>query len=487
MSASSKYNLPPDLPLLPVDWIWKPLGELVQEDRGICYGIVQPGKYDENGIPMVNSGNIIDNKSGAEIEFKVSKSVHKKYKRSTLKGGEVLLTLVGANFGRSIVAPKSFVGFNCARPVGVIPVLDSSEYINFALQTPLIRHYMDNWANTTAQPTLNLSDVANLPIAWAPEKQRKIITENIKSLDDKLNNNRKINQTLEQIAQAIFKSWFVDFEPTKAKIAAREALLADMAKAPSPEITADAERKAAIQAISGINGAGDIVLTEQLEALADLFPNQLLDSELGKIPDGWNTGVVGDIAKAKGGYAFKGKDFCDIGSAVIKIKNITGDGTVDPLNCRCINDTIATKAKRFKLEDGDLVMAMTGATVGKIGLMNTFGKSVYLNQRVAKFESEIFGSDVSWFLFCFYSQKETFDIVVSTAQGSAQPNISSTGIESIDLVIPTNDLTQLFNTLVKSLFSKWLLNNEESNSLEQLRDSLLPKLLSGELPLEGHK
>lgn len=486
MSASSKYNLPPDLPLLPVDWIWKPLGELVQEDRGICYGIVQPGKYDESGIPMVNSGNIIDNKSGAEIEFKVSKSVHEKYKRSTLKGGEVLLTLVGANFGRSIVAPKSFVGFNCARPVGVIPVLDSSEYINFALQTPLIRHYMDNWANTTAQPTLNLSDVANLPIAWAPEKQRKIITKNIKSLDDKLNNNRKINQTLEQIAQAIFKSWFVDFEPTKAKIAAREALLADMAdaskennvleteqiaKAPSPETIADAERQAAIQSVSGISGAVPI---QQLEALADLFPNQLIDSELGEIPEGWGVKSLDKVAHYQNGLALqkfrpdKGEEFLP----VLKISHLKAGFTDGKEVAK------ASIKPECIIDNGDVVFSWSASLLVDIWC----GGKAALNQHLFKVTSKEYPK---WFYTMWTKHHLEQFIQIASDKAVTMGHIKRSHLSEAKCVIPTNDFIEL--PIIGVLIDKQINTRLESNTLEQLRDSLLPKLLSGELPLEGDK
>ena len=156
MSADHKYRLPPNLPELAEGWQWKALGELMEEERGICYGIVQPGKHDENGVPMVNSGDILDSEPSLNIEFKVSQSLHNRFKRSTLKGGEILLTLVGANFGRVAISPEIYAGYNCSRAVGVIPVVTDAEYIMYALQTPLVRYYMDNWANTTAQPTFNL-------------------------------------------------------------------------------------------------------------------------------------------------------------------------------------------------------------------------------------------------------------------------------------------------------------------------------------------
>ncbi len=257
-----------------------------------------------------------------------------------------------------------------------------------------------------------LKELPSFPITIPSLQQQKNIVQQLKTLDRKTNGNKVISSLLEQIAQAIFKSWFVDFEPTKAKIAAREALLAEKPAATAEQI-ATAEQQAAIHAIAG---AGDIIPTEQLQTIADLFPNQMVDSELGEIPEGWLAGTIGDIAKARGGYAFKSKEFKQQGHPVVKIKNITGSGNVDITGCNMIDELSATKAARFILQEGDLLMAMTGATVGKVGLLNTFGKKVYLNQRVAKFESEKFGSDIAWYLYCAFARAELSDLIIGAAQ-----------------------------------------------------------------------
>ena len=174
----------------------------------------------------------------------------------------------------------------------------------------------------------------------------------------------------------------------------------------------------------------------------------------------------------------------DSGHPVVKIKNIVGDGTVDLSECQCIDDDQAKATSRFILADGDLLMAMTGATVGKVGLVVSSGRTAYLNQRVAKFESNAFGPGISWFLFCAFSRVSIFEQVVGTAQGSAQPNISSKGIESTRLVVPTASCLHGFIDKVEPFFSKWVSNQNEIKSLSSIRDTLLPKLLSGEIELQ---
>jgi len=213
----------------------------------------------------------------------------------------------------------------------------------------------------------------------------------------------------------------------------------------------------------------------------------LVESELGEVPKGWEIGCVGDIATVRGGYAFKSLQFVDKGYPVIKIKNITGDGKVDIQDTQCIEEKTAQIASKFILNDSDLVMAMTGATVGKIGLVNTYGKLVYLNQRVAKFESDTFGNKVGYYLFCLFNRSEYFEQIVGTAQGSAQPNISSNGIESTRIIVPNFEVINLFIRKVDSIFQYWLENGSVNNTLREVRDALLPKLLSGEVSVEDIK
>lgn len=336
------------------------------------------------------------------------------------------------------------------------------------------------------QPKLNKANLDSIEIPIPPRDERLEINATLNSLTNKIHLNTQTNQTLESIAQAIFKSWFVDFEPVKAKM----AVLAEGGTREQAEL-------AAMGAISGLStdgaNAGESELAQlqqqnperyqQLAETAALFPSAMVESELGGIPEGWGVGSIGDIALAKGGYAFKSNEFEATGNKVVKIKNITGDGRVDLTDCDCVKHPQPEKLDRFKITNGDLLMAMTGATVGKIGIAVSGNDYVYLNQRVAKFESKIKTKKVSWFLFPCIQQKSIFDTIVGSAQGSAQPNISSTEIERTEIVVPDENLISKYCDLVDPFFKKWMANNILNTELANLRDSLLPKLLSGEIDL----
>jgi type I restriction enzyme S subunit len=469
--SKSKYTLPPTLPELPSGWSWKALGELMDEKRGICYGIVQPGKHHENGVPMVNSGDILDSKPNLNVGFKVSQELHAKFKRSTLKGGEVLLTLVGANFGRVALAPKEYAGYNCSRAVGVIPVVSDAEYIMYALQTPIVRHFMDNWANTTAQPTFNLGDATNLPIAWSPANVRDEIRSTISSLDKKLSVNRQTNQTLEQMAQAIFKSWFVDFEPTHAKIDAIQ-------KGEDPE-------RAAMAAISGktIDELDQLSsdTQQQLRNTAALFPDKLVDSELGEIPEGWRVDKIGDEVGVVGG-----------GTPSTKSPEFWEDGHhhwTTPKDMSNLTDKILLETDR-KITNSGLAKISSGLLPVNTVLMSSRAPVGYL--AIAKIPVAINQGYIAMKCdgvltpeYIIQWANSVMDEIQQRASGTTFAEISKTNFRLIPVIIPKEDVVKEYSTIVKSLYEKITQTLIETKSLTEIRDSLLPKLLSGEIELVG--
>ena len=351
-------------------------------------------------------------------------------------------------------------------------VLDYLEYYFSILDlTPFI--------TGAVQPKLNKANLETIEIPVPPKDERLKINQVLNSFTNKIELNTQINQTLEQIAQALFKSWFVDFDPVKAKIAVLEAggtaeaaELAAMGTiaAKSPEQLADMQQS-------------QPEAYQQLTQTAALFPAAMQNSELGQIPKGWKVDTLGSINYAKGGYAFKSKDFSETGNPVIKIKNILSTGEIDTKACQCINNEKVKIASQFKLNNGDLLIAMTGATVGKSGIYVSDGRNAYLNQRVARLQSKIEKKYNCWFTYHLINLTSTFNQIVSTAQGSAQANISSKDIELAPAMIPSHELIKLFNKYTSPMYRNWIANLQHKLLLAGFSDTLLPKLLSGAIDL----
>lgn len=219
-----------------------------------------------------------------------------------------------------------------------------------------------------------------------------------------------------------------------------------------------------------------------LEAMAQtLFKKWfVLPINDGVLPNGWKEDGISNLCYVQNGYAFKSQDFKDKGDiGIIKIKNINGN-IVDINNTQFVDIDIVVKLdKKFSIKEGDILIAMTGAEVGKIGLVPFCGKEFWLNQRVGKFvEIKEFSS---YYLYLLLVQEEYQSVISNSASGSAQPNISSSTIENLRIIIPTEGIIYDFGVLVKPMFDSILQNIHEMEVLRCLRDNLLPKLINGEI------
>jgi len=248
----------------------------------------------------------------------------------------------------------------------------------------------------------------------------------LSSLDDKIAVNKKICENLEAQAQALFKHWFVDFAPFK--------------------------------------------------------DGKFVESELGLIPEGWRVGVIGDYCVIRSGFAFKSSWWQDEGVKVVKIKNITDGGTLDMSDCSCVSEEHASLASSFQTKSGDLLIAMTGATIGKFCVVN--GQETYcVNQRVGKFFLGDNPLEKLPFIYCILKRDDVYKEIVNKGQGSAQPNISGKDIEEIKIIIPPQSIIKQFNEELYSSFELRINGELENHRLSTLRDTLLPKLMSGQIKL----
>jgi type I restriction enzyme S subunit len=148
----------------------------------------------------------------------------------------------------------------------------------------------------------------------------------------------------------------------------------------------------------------------------------------------WNTGRLGDVCRVVPGYAFKSSDWRKTGIRVVKIKNIISDNSVDLENSDCVAESLLTpRLQKFAIGDGDILIAMTGATAGKVGRVRT-NQRLLLNQRVAKIAPVEADSDFIWAIVSSHEYQERFFYL---ADGAAQPNMSGSQIEGIEIPLPS--------------------------------------------------
>lgn len=306
-----------------------------------------------------------------------------------------------------------------------------------------------------------------------PKDVQTEIARVLGSIDDKIDLNRRINQTLEAMAQALFKSWFVDFDPVKAKIAAK-------AEGRDPQ-------RAAMTAISGKSDPELDALPaehyEQIATTAALFPDEMEESELGKIPRGWAYGVLGDVCSFAAGNAFKpdlqGSKEGDYPFIKVSDMNLAGNEVF----IRTANNYVS-KAQRSEMR---AKLHPPGATVfAKIGVALISNRrrllitSTIIDNNLMS-ASPIEGRSGPHFL---YSMLSAIDFN-TLASGTALPYINVSDLKKIPVVRPHSAVTRAYEEKSSAIFSMIQTMAAQSATLAITRDILLPKLLSGEVEVTG--
>ncbi len=432
-----------DLPVLPQDWSYAPLDSCSQPNS-VTYGVVQPGTALLAGKPLIRVNNFRDTRIDLSDVMHIAPEIEKKYSRTRLKGGEVLLTIVGS-VGQVAVVPPRCAGFNVARAVAVIHPLPNiaPEWIALCLRSPLSQHLLGSRANTTVQTTINLKDLRALPIPLPPDAERHTIAEFVGALDDRITLLRETNATLEAIAQALFKSWFVDFDPVRAKMAGR-----------APE---------------GID-----------EATAALFPDGLEESALGLVPRGWQIREVSEVTKLfSGGTPDTRKPGYWVGDLRWFSSGETRNLIVVDTEKRINLDAVTNSSTKLALP-GDILIASAGQghTRGKTSYCAI---ETYINQSVVSVRVKSQECGPLW-LFNNLTRRypEMRDLSDSH---SSRGSLTAKLLGRMPIVLPPKDVLTVFEETANALTNSQISNTQRVQTLATLRDTLLPRLISGQLRL----
>ena len=435
--------LPDELPVIPDGWRYESLGDLVEE-RGLSYGIVQPGSETTDGIPIVRVNNIRNGRIDTTDMLKVGADIEAKFRRSRLRGGEVLLTLVGT-LGEVAIVPDNLRDWNVARAVGVIPVRKDpgSLWISICLRSAFIQHCIRTWATTTVQATFNLRDLAKLPIPIPPTATREAIAAVLGALDDKIELNRRMNATLEAMARALFQSWFVDFDPVRAKLDGRPPAALD-------------------------------------PATAALFPEHLEDSKLGHLPSGWEVKTIEslcDVITSGGTPARMHKAYWEPATVPWFKTGELMDGPLIDAEEKISEEGLANSSCKLWPEGTILFALYASPTVGRFGVLTKPGTA---NQAAAALIAKpAYG--VPFLMGLLYEARAELQRV---AVGAAQQNINQGVLKSHVVIAPPPALAKAYSDKVAPWFEQRIKLAQQSRTLATLRDTLLPKLLSGELSVE---
>ena len=387
--------------------------------------------YVADGIPSIMPVNIGENRISDEKIARVSEDDAERLKRYRVQVGDIIYSRRGDVERRSLIREREdgwLCGTGCLR-VRIGRAIADPEFTAQYLGHPAVREWIVRHAHGATMPNLNTSILAACPFVLPPMREQEAIASALGALDDKIELNRLMNGTLEVMARTIFKDWFVDFGPTRAKMEGRAPYFA-------PDIWS-------------------------------LFPDHLDDE--GK-PEGWDFGTLGDLAEQVGESVQPGA--LDPETPYIGLEHM-------PRKSIALSEWEgAGKVTSGKLafRKGDFLFGKLRPFFHKVGIAPLDGicstDIVVLNARERK---------AAAFVLACISQDEFVAFTDRTSDGTKMPRTSWGRMERYRLCLPSGSALEAFNACVEPLLDRIISNIHESRALAATRDLLLPKLMSGEV------
>ena len=306
-------------------------------------------------------------------------------------------------------------------------------FLLYALQSPLVQHEIrvnEGTGSTVSNFRIPLLEALRVPAP--PISEQRAIAHILGTLDDKIELTRRTNETLEAMARALFKSWFVDFDPVRAKAEER---------------------------VSHLPGV-----------IADLFPDSFAQSRLGLIPKGWSARSIYEIAEVVYGAPFASSQFNTkgVGKPLIRIRDLADESP----EVR----TAEVQSKGYIVKPGDIVVGMDGEFRSYLW----GGEEGWLNQRVCVFAPKLGVSAA----FVRNAITQLLADVESTESATTVIHIGKSDIDRFLVVIPAQPVLHAFNDFAQPWYDRIVIGKQESRTLSLLRDALLPKLISGEIRIK---
>lgn len=397
------------------------------------------------GSPFLTFKEVFHNIFLPDELNELANTTEKEQVKCSILRGDVFLTRTSEKFeelGLSSVSLKdyshaTFNGFTKRlRPNNKAHDELMPEYAAFYFRTNLFRNQMESLTTMSTRASLNNEMISKLSITYPSLSKQKSIVDILLSIHEKINVNNKVISSLEQLAQILFKRWFVDFE--------------------FPNENGDPYKS------SG---------------------GEMVESELGRIPANWTIEKLGDVTEIQNGFAFKSKDYVKDGIKVLRTLNIDSAGMIinnDDLKYLPQAFYSDDKYQKQQLKRFDSLLVMVGSTIGKLGLVLSKNLPSLQNQNMWRFRSK--NPELSNTILYFYL-KEVIIATENWRSGSAREFFRKDSFSGYEIVMPDDSfLISNQNAFVK-IFEQIDGCNSQNEVLNELRDILLPKLLSGEIEL----
>lgn len=404
------------------------------------------GAYKEVGLPFIRSQNVYNCVFNPDGLVYIDDEQAKKLANVELEQDDVLLNITGDSVARCTKVPKEYVGGRVNQHVAIIRVDDNildSNFLKYSLVNSRMQKYLLSLASSGGtRAALTKAMIENIEICLPPLDNQKAIANILSSLDEKIEVTNTINTKLEEMAEAIFKQWFVDFE----------------------------------------------------------FPNEegkpykssggaMVESELGMIPEGWEVKILEDLTSLIIDHRGKtprklGGDWSESGFKAISAKNIKSNRIVKPEDIRFLNKKMYEKWMSEPLKAGDILMT-SEAPLGELYYLAE--KEEYcLSQRLYGLRSNenIMSSAL---FFMSLNSKQVIENIKNRATGTTVLGIRQSELRKVPLIVAPIEIQMQIAPIIEDMLRKIYLNEKESYTLKKIRDILIPKLMSGEIRVSLEK
>lgn len=407
--------------------------------------------YVSTGTPIITVEHLGDNFILHDSIPCVSDEDRDRLSRYLLREGDIVFSRVGSVDRRALVRSEEdgwlFSG-RCLRVRPNVEVIDS-KYLSYFFSLPSFQEHIRAIAVGATMPSLNTKILSNVEIFFPTIKQQRAIAHILGTLDDKIELNRRMNETLEAIARAIFKSWFVDFDPVRAKAEGRNPGLP--------------------------------------KHIADLFPDSFEDSEIGEIPMGWELTTLADKILVIKGRSYKSSELIDSDTALVTLKSFARGGGYRQEGLKSYSGPF--KQEQI-VEPGELLFACTDVTqaaevIGRPAIVrgnNRFDTLVAsLDTLIARPKSEA----ITTIFLYFLGSTDAFTAhMYAHTTGTTVLHLAKEAFPSFKYPQPPIKLIQEFSKKARLFLQRIDSSEGVSEILNNLRDTLLPKLISGQVRIK---
>ena len=421
------------------EWIDAKLGDYIDS----CLGkMLDKNKNKGEFYPYLGNSNVrwgaFDLDELGQMKFEDHEHV-----RYGIKAGD-LIVCEGGEPGRCAIWEDDLPNMKIQKALHRVRTLDGldSEFLYYWFLLAGKNKLLDAYFTGTTIKHLTGKALKEIPIKIPPLKHQKQVAVLLRSFDKKIKTNRQINQTLEQMAQAIFKSWFVDFDPVKTKMNGEQPI--------------------------GIDAA-----------TASLFPGKLVESELGLIPEGWEVSTLSSLIQLTGGGTPKRSEETYWNGDIhwFSVRDVPSGSNVFVVDTdEKITELGLNKSSTKLLPKGTTIITARG-TVGKLALVGT---DMCMNQSCYG----IRGKEVGDF-YNYFNLNEAVSTLQRNTHGAIFDTITTKTFDTYSMAFGGVELANKFDSIVAPLLQKIEANVRQNIELATLRDTLLPKLLSGEIDLEN--